>query len=159
MSRPVKCYYCGEIFDKDNESYTIPVSRRYAHLNCDNWANKIHNEARKNLLQFYVKTKVDKDILKLINENGWSLEDIYGMCLYWFYEQPERPNPSKSQGGIGILPYIAPQYFEKKRKQEQDKKINLGKHIKDYVDLKGNNVTFVLPPIRKPRGKNFFDLE
>lgn len=158
MARPVKCFYCGKEFDREKEPYTIPRNRRYAHKQCGEYAEKIHREVKKNLGSYYIKAKVDKDISKMLIENQYSIEDIYGMCLYWFYEQTKTPDPSKSMGGIGILPYIAPQYFMKKEKEKKNLNLNKNKHIKDYVDAKGVEVNFILPPIRKPIGKNFFNL-
>lgn len=158
MGNLVKCFYCGQMFDREKESYTQPQSRRYAHKKCSDYADKIHQITQSKLKEYYIKPKVNKDIKSLCEQ--YSIEDIYGMVEYWFCKKKHlKPiDPSLSGGGLGIIQYISPEYFSLKKKKEKNMKINLGKNIEDYVDAEGSKVMFVLPPIRKPRGKNFFNL-
>ena len=53
----VKCLYCGQSFDTNEEEYVKPNSRRYAHASCAHAheANKSQEEKDKEALEAYIK--------------------------------------------------------------------------------------------------------
>ena len=158
--QPVKCFYCGQTFDRDKVEFVSVSARRYAHKKCADIADEIHAIVKKELGDFYSRTKVNRNILDFSSKEGHSLEEILGATKYWFYEKNKNKSvdASKSGGGLGILPYIFPEYLQQKSKKEKNKKINAGKNIEDFVH-EGKEIEYKIPPIRKPRGLNFFDLK
>ena len=157
-SNQVKCLYCGKYFYRENVDYVSPQFRRYAHKKCAEKAKEIHALAKEVLGEYYLPQRVDANIKEFV-KNGLSLQDIYDVAYYGYKIQTMRELlPEKSNGGFGIVPYILPEYKSYKLKQELKKKINKGKKIKDYVNKEGHKATFSVPPIKKPRGMNFFEL-
>jgi len=161
MAPPVKCLYCGQQFDRDEVEYVSPQYRRYAHKECAEYADKIHAAAQEKLGKYYIKGKVNKDIQKFCLEDGFDMRNLWGAVHYWFYIKniDKEIDASRSGGGIGIIPWIKQEYFEHEAAQRRNKQLNVGKHIKDFVNQDTREVDFDLPPIRKPRGMNFFNLK
>ena len=159
MPSQVKCLYCGKPFYKENTEYVMPQSRRYAHKECAEGAAKIHLLAKQVLGDYYIEAVVNKNIKDFLAQ-GMSIEDIYGATDYWYNIQTKQEtNPAASRGGIGIIPFKLTEYRAYQMNQILKQKLNKGKKIEDYVNKEGKNVTFSIPPIKKPRGLNFFDLD
>lgn len=157
-SNQVKCLYCGKPFYKETTEYVMPQSRRYAHRKCAEWTAKIQLLAKQVLGDYYIEAVVNKNIKDFLMQ-GMSFEDIYGATNYWYNIQTQQEtNPAASRGGIGIIPFKLPEYKAYQINQFLKKKLNKGKKIDDYVDTEGKEVIFEIPPIKKPRGLNFFDL-
>lgn len=158
MPNQVKCLYCGKPFYKETTEYVMPQSRRYAHRECFEGAEKIKLLAKNVLGEYYIEAVVNKNIKDFLVQ-GMSLEDIYGVTNYWYnIQETQETNPAASRGGIGIIPFKLSEYRAYQMKEALKKRLNKGKKIKDYVDKEGQEATFSIPPIRKPRGLNFFDL-
>ena len=158
MPNQVKCLYCGKPFYKENTDYVTPQYRRYAHKECALGVEKIQWLAKNVLGDYYIEAVVNRNIKDFLSQ-GMTLEDIYGATDYWYNIQTHKETePSASRGGIGIIPFILPEYRAYKKNQELKKRINKGKKIEDYVNKEGRNVIFSIPPIKKPRGMNFFEL-
>jgi hypothetical protein len=147
------------MFYRENEEYVSPQYRRYAHKECAKNFNNIHNLAKRVLKEYYIEQRVNKNIKDFVT-NGMTLKEIYDVAYYWYCVQTLEPVfPEKSQGGFGIVPYVLPKYQKYKAAEEMKKKINKGKHIKDYVNKESKKIIFEVPPIKKPRGLNFFILK
>ena len=158
MPSQVKCLYCGKPFYKEITEYVMPQSRRYAHKQCAEGVSKIQSLAKEVLGEYYIEAVVNKNIKDFLAQ-GMSFDDIYGATNYWYKIQTAQdPNPAASRGGIGIIPFKLTEYKVYQMNQALKQKLNKNKKIKDYVDKKGKEATFSIPPIRKPRGLNFFEL-
>ena len=146
MAHYVKCFYCGNRFDRDKDPCIKINDRRYAHLEC------IQQQEDDSLLQeqkdkdtFYemVKSIYGKDYnYLLINGQATSYIEQYGYtwsgmtgCLHWFYNIKHN-NIEESNGGIGIIPYIydeVKKYYQNIYKaQKKNKKI---KNLRQIVNF------------------------
>lgn len=118
----VKCPFCGQSFDANNEEF-VKIGRRYAHASCYKQAeeNKSQEEKDKEQLEQYIlhlfnETKINAKIRKQIKqyreEENYTYTGMYKALVY-FYEVKKNPI-DKANGGIGIIPYIydiAYQYY------------------------------------------------
>lgn len=123
MAHPVKCIYCGERFDRDNEPFVEVSKNRYGHKDCyDGRLNNLTEEERnKILLQEYilklfnysvVPVKVQRQIDNFIDIQGYTYTGMLQALQYFFSVQGH--STEKANGGIGIIPYVyedANQYF------------------------------------------------
>lgn len=138
-----KCLYCGGDIDIRDEEHT-KVKTRYVHNSCYNkrssdedFINLIYELLRTRGIEYnYVKCEAQRK--KYISTNGYTNEGIY-KTLQYFYEV-KNGAIDKSNGGIGIVPYIyeeAKKYYEQ---IEQRKKIIINniqsKNIKDIDTIK-----------------------
>ena len=113
----VKCFYCGERFNRNDINIQVKKvsERRYAHLNC--WEKHLAEMTteEKNMIAFYeyVKNLFKEDynyILtkklaeRYVKENNYTYSGML-KTLKWYYEK-EGNDISKSNGSIGIIPYI-----------------------------------------------------
>ena len=158
MPSQVKCLYCGKPFYKETVEYVTPQFRRYAHKECADGVNKIKELAKQVLGDYYIEAVVNKNIKDFLAQ-GLSLEEIYKVTDYWYnIQETQETNPAASRGGIGIVPFVLTDYRAYQMKQDLKKKLNKGKKINEYVNKEGKAATFTIPPIKKPRGLNFFNL-
>lgn len=154
----VKCYYCGQMFDRDKEECVkIENTNRYAHKQCS--INSVPVERREQLeLEEYVKKlfkmdyvhpNIQKQITEYVGHLGFSYSGIYRTLFYYFEILNNRPTLSNPT--IGIVPYVYPQareyyytlYMAQKLNQEQKDKIKAP-----------NEVTIVIKsPQREPMKK------
>ena len=153
----VKCLYCGKAFYREDEEY-IQINRRYSHKKCQEYRDKIHQLAQQVLNQYYIEQRVEKNIKDFANK-GMSLEDIYETAKYWYcIQKKQEVFPEKSQGGIGIVPYIYSDYIQYKEQQEKIAQTNRGKKVSDYVNKNGPHIEAKIDPSWKIRGVKFFNL-
>ncbi len=106
----VKCFYCEEYFDRDTTKFQ-KVGRRYAHLTCHGNIEEGYTKA--SILNYATEilgqekgfsyARITKQIDKLILE-GKTLSGIYMTLKYWY--EVQKNSTSKSNGGIGIVPYV-----------------------------------------------------
>lgn len=111
----VKCIYCGQQFDREAEPTKQVSARRYAHLKC--WEDHVANmsQEEKDIEAFfdyakklfgedynYVLTK--KLAERYVKENNYSYSGML-KSLKWYYEK-QGNSIEKSNGSIGIIPYI-----------------------------------------------------
>ena len=159
MSHFVICKYCGETFDRDTTPFVAVGSRRYAHKECgEKYEVKLtQNEKDYNELLEYTKkifsdvslAKIKMQIRKYKMEYGYDYLSILN-ALKYFYEI-KKNDVDKSNGGIGIVPYIyeeANKYF---KEEERIKNINSNIDIASFKP-KTINVT-ISSPIRKIKQK------
>lgn len=163
----VKCKYCGEEFDTNEEEYQVE-GRRYSHLACwgkkqeeNDWINKIHDLMKSKLQDGYSKYKIDKQIKTFLDE-GKKASGIYKTLEYWYVIK--NADTSKANGGIGIVPFVyqeAKNYHREQKEQEKNYKttdIEIAEKAKEiftspkpYIKKKR--------PIQKPKKVTYFELD
>lgn len=154
MGRKVICLYCGENFDRDLESF-IQVGNRYAHEKCFEYGDKIHKLMKDLLQKNYGPVKINRQLASF-HKDGYSLQDIYETLVYWY--KIKKGDVSKANGGVGIFPYIYPDYIQYKEQQEKIAQTNRGKKVSDYVNKDGQHIEAKIDPSWKIRGVKFFNL-
>lgn len=110
----VKCYYCGQQFDRANEPFEKPKGNRYAHKACyDKHMGTLSQEERdyaelveyiKELLGASLTPRVWKQLKEYHEVNNYSYSGIL-KTLKWWYELKGN-DIEKANGGIGIVPYV-----------------------------------------------------
>lgn len=111
----VKCIYCGQQFDRETEPTKQVSARRYAHLKC--WEDHVANmsQEEKDIEAFFDYTKnlfgedynyvlTKKLAERYVKENNYSYGGML-KSLKWYYEK-QGNSIEKSNGSIGIIPYI-----------------------------------------------------
>ena len=109
----VKCYYCGQYFDRDKVPYTQVTSNRYAHNDCslsDDEKRKQELKDKEELEQYiikllkidYVDARIQLQIKQYINDYNFTYSGIRKALIY-FYEIKGN-SIDKANGGIGIDP-------------------------------------------------------
>lgn len=159
----VKCPICQESFDRASVAF-IQIGRRYAHKECyDKKQAELSEEERSRLeLEQYIKQLFDKDIdirirkqIKDFKEQGYTYSGMLKTLIY-FYEVKGN-SIERSNGGIGIIPYVFQQarlyYYELHQKQ----KANEGKIVSEYI-IEVEPVRIKRPQL-KPMKNKMFDLE
>lgn len=163
MAHIVTCMYCKKRFDRDKYPYITVSSRRYAHQECsltedqkqvqieldkialDEYIMKLFNIS-------YIDAKIRKQINQYVNEYNYTYSGIKKALIYFF--EIKGNSIEKSNGGIGIVPYVyqnAYNYYLAlwQAQQKNDKKI-----IKDYIP---NIKEIVIPsPERKVKKRPLF---
>lgn len=136
--RLVKCYFCGEYFDREKEPFIKVNSRRYAHLSCTEKqdASLLQEEKDKDAFYEMVKSIYGKNYnFMMINQQATNYIKQYGYtwsgmtgCLHWFYNI-NHGSLEEGHGGIGIIPFIyddVKKYYQDiYTAQEKNKKIKI----------------------------------
>ena len=119
----VKCPGCGLRFYREDEPH-IHIKNRYWHTECYNReekARKQSEQAIKDLENYicklfgtdHVSPRIRKQIATMISQYNFTHSGILGSLKYWF--EVKNGSIEKSNGGIGIVPYIyedARKYYE-----------------------------------------------
>lgn len=107
----VKCYYCNKYFDRDAEKYQ-KVGNRYAHLECNEF-KPLSDTDYYQMVKAYAGSvlgdyanfgKIGKQLREFISTGKCTYKGIYLTVKYWY--EIKKESPSRSYGGIGIVPYI-----------------------------------------------------
>lgn len=163
MAHIVTCMYCKKRFDRDKYPYITVSSRRYAHQECSLTEDQkqVQIELDKIALDeyimklfkiSYIDAKIRKQINQYVNEYNYTYSGIKKALIYFF--EIKGNSIEKSNGGIGIVPYVyqnAYNYYLAlwQAQQKNDKKI-----IKDYIP---NIKEIVIPsPERKVKKRPLF---
>ena len=161
--RPVKCLYCGEMFDRTITDFVQVTKLRYAHKICyDKHISDLSQEEKDiTALHNYIKTlfniesltpRITKQIQTYHENNNYTYSGILKSLVYFY--QIKGNDISKANGGIGIVPYIyeeARTYYTAIWMAQQQ---NLAKPIQQY---KPNTIQVEIPPpIRKEKKKKYF---
>ncbi len=157
MAHMVLCPVCNIRFDADIEEYVLE-GRRYIHKKCYEerkrnqlFIDDIHLYMRHMLGELYSKNKIDKQIKDFIAE-GKTAEGINKTIKYWY--EVKKSDPSKAQGGIGIVGYIYGEAMEYYKTREE----NLQKN-KDIEWKQETEVLQIFPkPVEKPKRIKLFNL-
>lgn len=115
----VKCPGCGLRFYREDEPH-IHIKNRYWHTECYNREEKARS-AIKDLENYicelfgtdHVSPRIRKQIATMISQYNFTHSGILGSLKYWF--EVKNGSIEKSNGGIGIVPYIyedARKYYE-----------------------------------------------
>lgn len=162
----VKCFYCGNTFDRDKEEFSQVQTKRYAHKSCheEHESKKTQEEKDEENLRKYIKKlfnistipqKINKQIEKFVKENNYSYSGIERSLIY-FYEIKGN-SLDKSNGGIGIVPWVyddAWRYYYSiwQAKQKQDYVIT------NQIDslIPQEEIVIITTPQRKPKKRQIF---
>lgn len=141
MAHKVKCLYCGQQFDRDIEPTKQVSARRYAHLTC--WEKYINNltKEEKDKIAFYDYAKnlfgadynyilTKKLAERYIKENNYTYSGML-KTLKWYYEK-EGNSVEKSNGSIGIMPYIYKKAYDYYYSLYQAQLVNQQKDVSNF---------------------------
>lgn len=153
MAHKVKCYVCGEYFDRDKIEF-VQNGRRYRHASC---------EEKETIMSYLIKLFGKENInyplvgthIKRYKEQGYTENGILASLKYWYeikgHTVSENEYKNKT-GGLGIIPYIYP------LAKEYYYKIELAKEANKHKDFTVINKTIKIDiPKAKENRKNFFD--
>ena len=159
----VKCFYCGISFDASIEPYVKVNNRRYAHLECHekHEAEKTQEEIDKeNLENFimklfnedYVNPRIRKQINDFISKYNYSYSGIHRSLEYFYVIKGN--NIEKSNGGIGIVPYVYQDaynhYYNLWLAKEKNKGKDFTLYAPNVIEVK------IPPPQRKVKKRKLF---
>ncbi len=161
---PVKCFYCGQTFKRENTEYVQVSSKRYAHKTCAEKQSQIELIKKQT---FELASSWLGDNLNIGKYNlqykhfikeGKTPEEIYQTLKYWI--EIRQGKPERANGGIAILDYVFGEAYQYYKNQAENKKLN--KNI-DYQAVKQNlsnsiKLTVKPTPIAKPKRLKFFKL-
>ena len=158
---PVTCPYCKEKFYREEIDF-VEVGRRYAHRECYNKKVKkeqcvaqIHEKMRVLLGPNYSKTKISRQIKELLME-GKTEQGIYNTLCYWY--DIKKSDPSKANGGIGIVSFVYGQAMDYYFKLEENTRRNAGVNLASYAQPEKVQYKIAPTPIRKPVKVKLFEL-
>ena len=154
----VTCPFCKEKFNREKEEFVQIASRRYAHPHC---YQKSIEDAEKNAQDYHTLTLlirnlfklerltplIEKQIKDLYEKNNYSYMGIVKSLIYFY--QVQGNSTDKSNGGIGIVPYVydkAMSYFDELEKIKQNNKDKIFTNEKETVVIP-------VPTVRK-RSRN-----
>lgn len=152
MSRQVKCPQCEKYFSREKEDYVVHKKRHY-HKACYDLIEQ-EDKDKENLNKYimnmfgldYVSPKISKQIKEYVTTYKYTYSGIHGSLVYFF--EIKKGDLRKTNGGIGIVPYIyndAKEYFQELRNIEEKNQ------DKDYNNQRIKIV--IKPPTRKPISK------
>ena len=114
MAHNVICVYCKKQFDRDKEPFVETSPRRYGHKICVDKVNssKTQDEIDYEDLELYIKklfkkpmsAKIKKQIVQFRRDYNYTYTGIKKTLVWWFEVQGN--SLDKSNGGIGIVPYV-----------------------------------------------------
>lgn len=112
MQQLLKCYYCGQTFDRNKEEYVPVKGRRYAHKKCfeNRSLEQIDNDEFWNTIteifrssDNYDYKKVDHQLKGYIKQ-GLTIQGVINSLKYWFIVKGN--SIESANKGIGIVPYV-----------------------------------------------------
>lgn len=161
--RMLKCLYCGQYFDANQEPMVQVSSRRYAHKTCADNQDAIDKERQE--LEEYIKQlfnvdkiplKIQKQINSYIRDYNFSYSGMLKALIYHF--EIQHGDISKANGGIGIIPYCYDSakiyYYNLWVAQQQ----NITKDITQYIP-KVEEIKIKQPQKKRNRRKLFSFLD
>ena len=156
MAHYVTCLYCKKQFNRDKEPTKKISARRYAHLDC--WENYLANmsQEEKDIQNFYDYTKnlfgedynyilTKKLAERYVKENNYTYSGML-KTLKWYYEK-EGHSIEKSNGSIGIIPYIYKQALNYYYTLYKAQLVNKEKDLSDFILSKERKITIESPRV------------
>ena len=156
MAHKVICLYCKKQFDRDKEPTQKVSARRYAHLNC--WKEHLANmsQEEKDIQNFFDYTKklfgedynyilTKKLAERYVKENNYTYSGML-KTLKWYYEK-EGHSIEKSNGSIGIIPYIYKQALNYYYALYQAQLVNKEKDLSNFTTSKERVVEIESPRV------------
>lgn len=155
-----KCYYCGNPLNIAEEEFRKPVTNRYAHLKCyeknyqpdDSFIEEIY-KLLKELGGNYQFLQCEKQRQQFVQKFGYTNEGIYYALKYYYFV--EKGDYNKSEGRIGIVPYVydrAKSYYNNLEKEQKA----IGKVV--AAQKKENPIQMEIKKGRKSPKKKYIDL-
>ena len=160
----VKCYYCGEKFDANEEEYIMATSRRYAHKKCSE--NKEQTLTQEQLDKIaleeyiqklfnidYVEPQIQLQIKRFVEKNNFTYSGIHKALIY-FYEV--KGNPVEKAGkSLGIVPWVYQDAYRYYFSLWQARQKNETKEIKKYIP-KTKEIVIPVPELQPQKNKKLF---
>ena len=156
MAHKVICLYCKKQFDRDKEPTQKVSARRYAHLNC--WKEHLANmsQEEKDIQNFFDYTKklfgedynyilTKKLAERYVKENNYTYSGML-KTLKWYYEK-EGHSIERSNGSIGIIPYIYKQALNYYYALYQAQLVNKEKDLSNFTASKERIVKIESPRV------------
>lgn len=156
MAHYVTCLYCKKQFNRDKEPTKKVSVRRYAHLKC--WEDHLANmsQEERDIQNFYDYTKklfgeeynyilTKKLAERYVKENNYTYSGML-KTLKWYYEK-EGNSIEKSNGSIGIIPYIYKQALNYYYALYKAQLVNKEKDISNYISSKERDITIESPRV------------
>ena len=156
MAHKVICLYCKKQFDRDKEPTQKVSARRYAHLNC--WKEHLANmsQEEKDIQNFFDYTKklfgedynyilTKKLAERYVKENNYTYSGML-KTLKWYYEK-EGHSIERSNGSIGIIPYIYKQALNYYYALYQAQLVNKEKDLSNFTTSKERIVEIESPRV------------
>jgi hypothetical protein len=163
----VKCYYCGQTFDRDKEEFVKGSERRYAHKKCSENAEEIQSQEDKDkeaLEQYimklfnidYITPMIRKQIKQYIEEYHYTYSGIRKALIY-FYEV-KRGSLEKACQRISIVPYVYQNAYRYYYSLWEAQQRNANKNIQLYIP-KVKEIVIPPPTVKVKKRKMFTFLD
>lgn len=163
MAHYVTCTICKKRFDRDKYPAVLVNTRRYAHASCAGALSKeqAKEEQDRQALEEYIiqlfnlkhmDGRITLQIKKFIQDYNYTYSGIL-RTLKYFYEV-KKNDLSKSNNGIGIVPWVYQEAYNYYYNQWLLKQKNTDKNIEEYsphyIDI------VIKEPIRQPKKRKIF---
>ena len=157
----VKCPICGESFDTNaiDKDCWVKNGRRYYHKEC---YNSDDTSLESKIISYCMEVLGPSCNINYINrrlkqykKEGRTYLDIYNTLVYWY--DIKQSDPSKANGGIGIVGYIydeSKEYWERVKRLEQKAK----EPKVEIIEKEADKVTYYTTPVKKPKRVHLFDI-
>lgn len=108
-------------FDRDKMPFQQVSEKRYAHIACHSRAeaNKVKEERDKETLEKYIiqlfkieyiNPRIRKQLKEFVEDYHYTYSGILNTLKYWY--EIKKNDISKSNGGLGIVPYVYQQAYD-----------------------------------------------
>lgn len=163
MAHYVTCTICKKRFDRDKYPAVLVSTRRYAHASCAGALSKeqAKEEQDRQALEEYIiqlfnlkhmDGRITLQIKKFIQDYNYTYSGIL-RTLKYFYEV-KKNDLSKSNNGIGIVPWVYQEAYNYYYNQWLLKQKNTDKNIEEYsphyIDI------VIKEPMRQPKKRKIF---
>ena len=160
----VKCYYCGEKFDANEEEYIMVNTRRYAHKKCAENKEQTLTQEQLDKIAFeeyvmkifkidFIEPQMQLQIKRFIEQNKFTYSGMHKALIYFF---EVKGNPIEKSGKtLGIIPYVYQDayryYFSIWQAQQRNQEFK----IKQYIP-KIKEIIIPIPQVQPYKEKEFF---
>ncbi len=163
MAHYVTCTICKKRFDRDKYPAVLVNTRRYAHASCAGALSEeqAKEEQDRQALEEYIiqlfnlkhmDGRITLQIKKFIQDYNYTYSGIL-RTLKYFYEV-KKNDLSKSNNGIGIVPWVYQEAYNYYYNQWLLKQKNADKNIEEYsphyIDI------VIKEPMRQPKKRKIF---
>lgn len=166
--KPVKCPKCGQSFYRDQEPFVF-YKNRYWHESCYQQSQQEQQEKDKDLENLntyicqllnieFVSPRIQRQIKSFVTEYNFTYTGIQKTLEYFF--EIKKNSLAKSNGGIGIVPYVyneARDYYEQIFRAQQINQQILQTNAAAGRELRENYVVRIKAP--KTRRKKLIPLD
>ncbi len=169
----VQCRVCKQKFDKsklkEDVDWVMPSRNWYYHKKCyndwkrvntndeTNWVGLIYDFLAHDLKVSYDYYMCEAQRKKFVNSKKYTNKGIY-FTLKYFYEI-KKGDWEKSNGGIGIIPYVYSESVEYWVRQEQQSRGVMAEIEKQMQERANRKVIKINRRKNTPKNKNKFNLD